>query len=108
MDERLHPLTLTHARLRRAQGDVRGAIAIIEAMIDSGEEGDDLWRLYVTLGEETHKPHDEPRRSDEDPPLVAEAGQLAQVFRNALGTPGKDPRVDRLRRWLGRIQEEPD
>ena len=36
MPEAPHPRTLTHARLRRAQGDIRGATAILEALIERG------------------------------------------------------------------------
>ena len=107
MGPELHPLTLTHARLRRSQGDVSGAIAILEAMIDAGEEGDELWRLYVALGGEAQRPHREPSLPREEAPSARDGAQLSRAFRKALGDPRADPRVARLRRWLDHIREDP-
>jgi hypothetical protein len=105
MDVRQHPLTLTHARLRRAQGDVRGAIEIVEAMIDTGNEADELWQLYLALGGERQRPHREVALEPQERPVASSSEDLAAAFRQALH-PGQDRRVERLEGWLRRLQRE--
>lgn len=104
MSDAPHPRTLTHAKLRRAQGDTHAAIAILEALIDAGEEGDELWQLYLALGGETPRPYSEEVAGHREPRSEAAAADLAGVFRRALGRPARDPRVERLEGWLDRIR----
>ena len=106
MPDPLLPITLTHARLRRSQGDVRGAVRIVEALIDSGREDDEVWQLYLALGGARHRPHSEPRTAPVEGPCAASPGDLAEAFRDALGGSAGDRRVRRLERWLGRIRSQ--
>ena len=101
-----HPLTLTHARLRRAQGDARGAIAIVEAMIDAGGQDDELVELYIALGGDKHRAHQEPELPCEEAPLPTAVETLRRDFRRELGRETGAARVRRLERWLARVQRE--
>jgi len=106
MPEAPHPRTLTHARLRRAQGDTRGAVAILEALIDAGEEGDDLVRLYMALGGDRQRPHAEPEAVAEDAASPTEADALREAFRRELGPATPTRNIRRLQRWLMRVRRE--
>jgi hypothetical protein len=101
-----HPRTLTHARLRRAQGDTRGAIEILESLIDAGDEGQELVHLYLALGGDTHRAHLEPELPHEEAPVPASLDTLADEFRRGLGSGGNSESIRRLQRWLTRIQRE--
>ena len=98
------PRTLTHARLRRAQGDTAGAIAIIETLIDAGDERDDLVELYLALGGDSQRAHREPELPAEQPAVAADLASLGKVFRRELESEDCAGRVLRLRQWLILIQ----
>ncbi len=106
MTDAPHPRTLTHARLRRAQGDTRGAIAILEALIDAGEEGSELRQLYRALGGDKHRSHFESELASEEAPHPAGLDELAEVFRRELGPGARDQSVRRLEHWLTRVRRE--
>ena len=106
MSDAPHPQTLTHARLRRAQGDTRGAIAILEALIDAGDEGEELVQLYLALGGDEHRTHLEPELLAEQAPLPAGLDTLRQEFRRELGTGTRAESIRRLERWLLRVRRE--
>ena len=102
-----HPRTLTHARLRRAQGDRRGALAILEALIDAGEEGDELWQLYLALGGDRHRTHHEPdlaAAEDVHRPEPAELAQLGAALRRESIPDSTAARIRRLERWAMEIR----
>ena len=101
-----HPRTLTHARLRRTQGDTRGAIAILESLIDAGDEGQELVQLYLALGGDTHRAHQEPELPREETPVPASLDTLSDEFRRELGSGANSEGIRRLRRWLTRIRRE--
>ena len=101
-----HPTTLTHARLRRAQGDTRGAIAILEWLIDEGGEGEELRQLYLALAGDKHGPHFEPELASEEAPRPAALKSLTEAFRRELGPGAGDESVRRLERWLTRVRRE--
>ncbi len=103
-----HPRTLTHARLRRAHGDTRGAIAILEALIDEGEEGAELRQLYLALRGDKQRPHFEPELASEEAPHPAGLDVLTEVFRRELDPRATDQSVRRLERWLMRVRREND
>ena len=106
MPDALHPKTLTHARLRRAQGDTRGAIAILEALIDAGAEDDELVQLYLALGGDSQRSHREPELASEEAAVPADLDTIAGRFRRELGRETGGQRVRRLQRWLSRVQRE--
>lgn len=95
--------TVTHARLRAGQGDVRGARRILERVLER-RPGDEAARAL--LGDLDGRRHVEPTvRAEpvEPPPVAARAGDLADRFRAALDRAPED-RAARLRRWLQRIE----
>jgi len=111
MSDAPHPRTLTHARLRRAQGDTRGAIAILEALIDAGEEGEDLWQLYLVLGGDRYRPHSEPELAPVEEPRPAGPAEIAEMATAFQSEPIRAPDVEkvrRLERWLTRMRGKLD
>ncbi|MCH7781260.1 MAG: hypothetical protein IH848_10460 [Acidobacteria bacterium] len=101
-----HPPTLTHARLRRAQGDTQGAIAILEALIDEGAGGEELRQLYLALAGDQPGPHFEPELASEEAPHPAALESLTAAFRRELDPRASDESVRRLERWLTRVRRE--
>ncbi len=101
-----HLPTLTHARLRRAQGDTRGAIAILETLIDDGEEGEELQQLYLALGGDKQRPHFEPVLTPEEARHPAGLDALTEEFRRELDPEAGEASVRRLERWLTRVRRE--
>ena len=104
MPDAPHPLTLTHARLRRAQGDIGGAIEILETLIDAGQEDQELVQLYLALGGDEQRTHREPTLPTPDAPVAADLDELSEQFRSALGRGTGAGRIQRLERWLSRVQ----
>ena len=104
MQEAPHPRTLTHARLRRAQGDIQGAIAILEALIDAGQGGEELVQLYLALGGDEQRVHREPALPAEDAPVGGSLDELCEQFRRELGCGSAAESVRRLERWLSRVR----
>ena len=90
--------TVTHARLRAGQGDVRGARRILTRVL-SRHPGDRA--AQELLGELDGRRHVE--RSARAEPVEARATDLADRFRAALGG-ATEERAARLRRWLHRIE----
>jgi hypothetical protein len=78
------PLTLTHARLRWMQGDLRGARSLISAILLEHPEDPEARAWLCRL--------EEPREAAS----VADAG--------AAERPGVARRVARLRSWLQRLE----
>ena len=102
-------LTLTHARLRVAQGDLGGARAVLNAVIAHNPEDAEARRLLSELDGRS----DGAVPSDGGAPPVerraADATELTRRFREALrpvpggaGGAGRAARVRRLERWLAR------
>ncbi len=102
-----HPRTLTHARLRRAQGDARGAIAILEALIDAGREDPELVELYLALGGDEQRPHSEPQPEPLASPSPAAIDALRDRFRRGLSRPDNTASIRRLEGWLARVRRDP-
>ncbi len=106
MQEAPHPRTLTHARLRRAQGDARGAIAILEALIDAGREDDELVELYLELGGDDQRPYREPDPRREEPARGADVDSLRERFRRELVPRDTAESIRRLQGLLARVRRE--
>jgi hypothetical protein len=96
--------TLTHARLRAAQGDVDGAVrilrVILEAQPDHGEARDALDALLHRVPVAYHEPA--PPAPDEARP--SSAADLKDRFRAALSGGRSEGRIRRLNRWIERIR----
>ena len=97
--------TLTHARIRAAQGDRSGARRIARSILerDPGDRG--ARDLLEALGASGDLPAVEPEEPTPDVPVSAAPQDLRASFRARLGldAPG-DPRAA-LTAWLGRIRE---
>jgi hypothetical protein len=97
--------TLTHARLRAAQGDVSGAVRILRVIVGAEPTHDEARRLLDELQGRPNRAAVEP----EAPPLAeraaARASELAGRFRETIGgvaPPDAGTRRERLSRWLVR------
>jgi hypothetical protein len=96
--------TLTHAKLRAAQGDIDGAVRILRVIleaqpnhVEAREALDGLeHRVAVTYHEPTQPTPEEARPSS--------AADLKDRFREALASGPTATRVARLNRWIGRVR----
>jgi len=101
--------TLTHARLRAAQGDHAGAEALLRRMLER-DPGHAEARELLRSVEGGGAP--EPEGLSEEallPPQPGDPARLASSFREALSSPEPPGlrRIRRLRAWLGRILRDP-
>ena len=96
--------TLTHARLRAAQGDVPGAVRILRVILEV-QPGHHAARGFLAeIGNQCAVAHTEPSEVAADAVTPAKAGDLALRFRDALDLRRQTPRVRRLSLWLERTQ----
>ena len=96
--------TLTHARLRAAQGDVGGAARILRVILEVQPVHREARKL---LDEITGRPtilHTEPAERPVADVVPTAAGDLAWQFRDALGANRRRVRVERLSMWLLRMK----
>lgn len=105
MPPELEP-TLTHARLRAAQGDVSGARAILERLLALEPANAEARRLLEALAGRRNRESAEAPPPPLARPRSAGAGELTDRFRQALGRNrphGRRERIRRLQAWLVRI-----
>ena len=101
-------LTLTHARIRAAQGDVRGARRVLRAILERSPDNAEAQALLEELNGRSGRAAAPDRAEPLAPPRAADARTLAERFRRSLGPP--EPisdvpgRVRRLEAWLSRIR----
>ena len=96
--------TLTHARLRAAQGDVAGAKRILRVILDVQPGHDEARALLARIEHRSVAVLPESEEAALEPARAATAGDLAVAFRGALSSPKRGPGVLRLSRWLQRIE----
>lgn len=96
--------TLTHARLRIAQGDFGGAVRILRVILSVQPEHDEARALLAEIEGRVSVRHAEPEGQPADPVKSATAGDLSGRFREAFSSPGGSAPVDRLSRWLERVR----
>jgi hypothetical protein len=96
--------TLTHARLRAAQGDVPGAVRILRVILEVQPWHHEARAFLEAIANRPAAPHSEPVPAIADEATPATAQDLALRFREALGSGLSDPRVQRLSSWLERVQ----
>jgi len=96
--------TLTHARLRAAQGDVTGAIRILRVILEVQPGHDDARGFLAEIEKRLAVAHTEPREAAEEAVSPATADGLRLRFRQALEAHRRAPRIQRLSSWLERIQ----
>ena len=102
--------TVTHARLRAAQGDVAGARRILSRVLGRDAADPDALRLWDDLRGRTDLPLRSPAEAPvPSAPVPFDRRFERERFRRALGSTGGDPRgragaIGRLERWLARIE----
>jgi hypothetical protein len=92
--------TLTHARIRAAQGDLEGAERILRVILQVQPAHDEARALLVDLGRRAALAHHEPASPAPEPATAATAEALAPRFRGELSSPAGDSRAVRLRAWI--------
>jgi hypothetical protein len=93
--------TLTHARLRAAQGDVAGASRILRVILDAQPDHVEARDFLASLDGRipvTYRETAEPPLQDAKPAVAAE---LTGAFRSAIGSV---PEASRLEAWIDRIR----
>jgi hypothetical protein len=96
--------TLTHARLRAAQGDIGGAARILRVILEVQPAHREARELLDEITGRVAVRHEEPAERPAAEIVPAAAGDLAGQFRDALGGNRRRIRVERLSRWLQRMQ----
>jgi hypothetical protein len=96
--------TLTHARLRAAQGDIGGAARILRVILEVQPSHREARELLDEITGRSTVPHAEPAERPAVEAVPAAAGDLAGRFRDALGSNRRRVRVERLTLWLSRMQ----
>jgi FimV-like protein len=105
-DHTTSPLaTLTHARLRIAQGDIQGARALLREIVERGGESTEAERLLHEIEGRPDRARTEKGPRPLPPPEAADAAELGEDFRRILSEPagGRRAKIERLERWLSRI-----
>lgn len=101
--------TLTHARLRAAQGDVRGARRVLDRILAEHPGDAAARRLRAELDSRSDRARVAAAEPPLPPPQAASAERLAARFREALVAPRdarRRDRVARLERWLRRVTRQ--
>lgn len=96
--------TLTHARLRAAQGDVGGAVRILRVILSVQPEHEEARALLAAIENRVSVRHREPEPVPPDPVSEATAEGLSGRFRDALNAKGEDRRIVLLKSWLARAE----
>ena len=96
--------TLTHARLRVAQGDIGGAVRILRVILDVQPEHGDARTRLAEIENRVSVAHREPGPPKADPVSPSTAGELKNRFRAALGGERRSTVVLLLRKWLAGVQ----
>ena len=92
--------TLTHAKLRAAQGDVRGAVRILHVILDVQPGHHEARAFLVEIENRLAVAHTEPAEVVAEAVTPATVGDLTRRFRNALDARRPNARVRRLSLWL--------
>jgi hypothetical protein len=100
--------TLTHARLRAAQGDVSGAARILRVILDVQPGHAAARELLADIERRVTVVSTEPEDVVPEPVSPATAAALSLRFRGALGDTGENADVVRLARWLSRVRQNRD
>lgn len=98
--------TVTHARLRAAQGDIAGARRLLETVLARRPEDLEARALLARLTGVEQSPLEEPEPEPLEPPVAGDPAALASSFRgvlNAAATGANRRKAERLRALLDRI-----
>ena len=94
--------TLTHARLRVAQGDFGGASRILRVILEVQPSHHEARELLEELTGRLAVAHTEAAEEPAAATVPATAGDLAQRFRDTLADPRRSVLVERLSQWNDR------
>jgi hypothetical protein len=101
-------LTLTHARIRAGQGDVKGARRVLTAILQRSPDHIEARALLEELEGKTGAEAMPEREELLADPKATDERRLAERFRRSLGRRERVPdvrgRVRRLEAWLTRIR----
>jgi len=97
--------TLTHARLRATQGDVKGAARILRVILEVQPGHDQARALLAEIEGRAAIAHHEATEGAAEAVTPATTGDLTRRFRDALGGRAPSARVRRLTSWLTRTQQ---
>jgi hypothetical protein len=103
--------TLTHARLRAAQGDFGGALRILHVILEVQPGHHEARELLAEIEDRVAVVHKEPVEPEAAAVTPATVGGLTRRFREELGVGGRHAGVDALVQWLELIRrnrEAPD
>lgn len=96
--------TLTHARLRAAQGDVPGAVKILRVILEVQPGHHEARGFLAEIENRLAVAHSEASEVAAEAVTSATAGDLTLRFREALDASRPSPRIRRLSSWLERTQ----
>lgn len=99
--------TVTHARVRAAQGDLAGARRVLMEILRHTPDHVEAQELLLRFaGRGDPAPVATPPESLR-PPQAADVASLAKSFRRKLAPSGTVPRpdIERLRGWLKRVSD---
>ena len=96
--------TLTHARLRAAQGDVPGAVRILRVILEVQPEHHEARRFLAEIENRRAVAHAEPGEGATEPVTPATVDDLTRRFRDALDVRPRKLGIRRLEFWLARVQ----
>lgn len=96
--------TLTHARIRAAQGDLTGARRIVVAILERDPDDEAARELLAALGTRGDAPAREPDEPVLDAPTAMAPGDLRDAFRTRLGLDRELGPRERLEAWLRRVR----
>jgi len=94
--------TLTHAKLRGAQGDVRGAVRILHVILEVQPGHHEARGFLAEIENRLAVTHTEPSEVAAEAIMPATVGDLTSRFRDALDTRRPSQRIRRLSSWLER------
>jgi len=96
--------TVTHARLRAEQGDVRGARAILHRVLARRPDDAEAGALLARLAGTPDVARVAESEAAEAPPVSATGSDLAARFRGALAGRSRPDPAARLRRLLDKVE----
>lgn len=96
--------TLTHARVRAAQGDVAGAVRILRVILQVQPGHDEARKLLDEIDHRLAVTRAEPKEAVTASVTPAKAEDLTRRFRDALDANPASVEIRRLERWMERTQ----
>ena len=98
--------TVTHARLRAAQGDTDGACRLLCELLRDRPDDAEAGAMLEEIGGTPSRPIPVEEGRPVSAPTAGDPAALAEQFRRALDDESAQParRIERLQGWLSRIR----